>query len=657
MRKSLRSFTFLATACLVASPALAADPPAASSAPPAPAKDAERPPLLPAATPAPQAPPAPAGVTISVPSGERPTTAGQIGAQPSEVYAEDWWSHARPAVEIHGYYRLRWEMFYNFALGRADNPSDALWAQPPDHNFVDSNGNSHEITKCGDGPTTPAPCGSKTQSGANMRLRLNPEIHVSDNLRVMTQIDLLDNVVLGSTPEGTYSQPSSAGFEAVAHGGYVSRAAFTPSQVTPTSGINSYSNSIAVKRAWAEYMTPVGQLRFGRMPSQWGLGILANSGDGYDSDYQSTSDRLMFLTGVKSLDLYFGAAVDFVNEGPTSATVASLAGGQPYDISQRDDVNQYVLVLVRRKNPELQKLALARGELVLNGGMYFVYRSQDLAIDGDGGANGPRLGASSSDVQSSYVRRYAKAYIPDAWVQLLYKKFRFESELVTVQGSMENTATSGSDYNKDNGGDWKIRQWGLATQTELKAAEDRLRLNFGFGWSSGDPDLKTNSGGQSLAPPSYGLQPQVTRDHTFSEFRFHPDYRVDLILHRNILSRVQGTYYFRPSVDYDFSRNPNGQRLGGGAALIWTRASEFVQTFGHKRDLGIEMDLSLYFQSKDGALNDNPDKMGGFFTMLQYGVLFPMGGFDYLPEQKAHATVSLDTSAAQILRWYMGVLF
>ncbi len=145
-------------------------------------------------------------------------------------------------------------------------------------------------------------------------------------------------------------------------------------------------------------------------------------------------------------------------------------------------------------------------------------------------------------------------------------------------------------------------------------------------------------------------------DNTYSEFRFHPDYRIDLILHRNILGRVQGDYYFRPSVDYDFSRTPEGQKLGGGAAVIWTRASEFIQTPGHKRDLGLEFDLSLYYQSKDGSLNDNPDKMGGFFTMLQYGVLFPFGGLSHLPADNPSGGVP-DTSAAHTLRWYVGILY
>jgi hypothetical protein len=60
-----------------------------------------------------------------------------------------------------------------------------------------------------------------------------------------------------------------------------------------------------------------------------------------------------------------------------------------------------------------------------------------------------------------------------------------------------------------------------------------------------------------------------------------------------------------------------------------------MQTPGHHRDLGVEMDLQLYYQSKDGSLNDDPSKIGGFYTMLQYGVFFPLGG-PGLPPRPGH---------------------
>jgi uncharacterized protein (TIGR04551 family) len=136
---------------------------------------------------------------------------------------------------------------------------------------------------------------------------------------------------------------------------------------------------------------------------------------------------------------------------------------------------------------------------------------------------------------------------------------------------------------------------------------------------------------------------------------------VDLILHRHLLKRVQGTYYFRPSVDYDFIRDTRGQKLGGGVAAIWSRASRFMQAPGHERDLGIELNAQLYFQSKDGSLNDDPNEMGGFYSMLQYGVLFPMSGLGYQSVESDNIQESLnavpDLSSAQTLRLFLGIFY
>ncbi len=587
-----------------------------------------------------------------------------------EIYAEDWWSHARPIFEIHGYFRLRAELFHNFSLGKVDAPNAALWPMPADNHYSGRSGGAFGPSLCtgdesaesGSASDNPKdglyPCKNKTQAGANLRFRLNPELHISDNLRVMSQIDMLDNLVLGSTPEGYSNSPSDGGgYRVTQRSGYSPIGAFDNTQSPPSDGRNSYRDSIRVKRAWAEYMTPVGQLRFGRMPSHWGLGILSNAGDGADDDYQSTNDRIMFMTGLKSLDLYLGGAWDFTNEGATSDSLGQPQA-QPYDLGQLDDVDQYVFVIARRKNAELTKLALAQGNLVLNGGAYVVHRRQLIANDTAGACAGgaPTLGCPTENVGTGYVRRGATAWIPDLWLQLLYKKFRFEAEVVTVQGDIESTPDDAVNGRK-------IRMWGYAAEFEQKLVEDRLKLEFKTGWASGDPDVYGPvDGAGGLSPGFTGLQPQ-RGDDTISTFRFHPNYKVDLILHRNLLSRVQGTYYFRPSVEYDFIREASGQRFGGGFAGIWSRASEFVQTPGHKRDLGIELDLSLYYQSKDGSLNDNHDKPGGFYTMLQWGVLFPMGGLGYQEEleaprleQEVGAGAS-ETSTAQILRWYMGVLF
>ena len=599
--------------------------------------------------------------------GARPT--GEELAQPtSEVYAEDWWKLSRPVFELHGYFRVRSEFLHNFSLGRKDAFNGVngrpMWPQPPDNQYIDTGGNEQEVALCGDDPAAGLePCDNATQAGANMRFRLNPELHISDNVRVRAQIDLLDNIVLGSTPQGYANVPGVSGeYNVVARGGYSPLGAFSSTLWAPVSGVNSTRDSIVVKRVWGEYSSPIGQLRFGRMPSHWGLGMLVNSGDGHDSDWQSTADRLMFITGVRSWDLYFAAAWDFANEGPTSASFSEQQG-QPYDLAQTDDLDQWVFVVMRRMSPERARKQLRDGNAVVEGGAYVVYRQQEIANESRDASTAASLGQQAQSLSGGYVRRGAEAVVPDGWFRFRYDDFRLELESALIWGSVENTSPSVGESNYFNARDsddngWNVRQWGLAAETSYRALNDQLRLGFKFGYATGDDDV------EGLAPIGEGLQPNLTPNRTFSTFRFHPDYRVDMILFRNILSRVSGAYYFRPEVGYDFIRDPDGQKVGADAAVVWSRASEFVQTPGNARDLGIELNFKVHYQAKDGVLNDDLDKMGGFFTSIEYGVLFPLGGLGYLPKEiedyanfQSAEDEPIDSETAQTVRWYLGILF
>lgn len=631
--------------------------PAPSSQPTPPPPVATPPVAQPVPTPTPAARPIAPPVDVAADANdlakqgsERPTSDGSVPAKSNEVFSEDWWGRTRPALELHGYFRTRAELFHNFTLGRHNDPNDPanLWPQPLDNSYTNQRGDPRAVAICGDSHTDQ--CKDSTQSGANLRFRVAPELHISDNLRILSQIDMLDNVVLGSTPDSFAIQPNEGGksgngtgYTSAGVNGHAPLNAFTTTQTTPTAGINGFQNSVSVKRVWAEYMTPVGLLRFGRMPNQWGLGMLANAGDGIDSDYQSTSDRIMFLTGIKPLSLYFAGMWDFVNTGPTSASPYDVGGGQPYNTCNLCNVNQWGLVAVRRTDPELQKLKLAHGDIVVNGGVFTLYRSQ--YIDNQLGTTPITTLYGTSATNNNLEVRRAWAVIPDAWVQVLYRKFRIEAEGVAIYGGAEIPAINTKVATP-------VQQFGLATQAEYLAIEDKLHIDFGFGYASGDPWVSSLDAGNG------GLQIEKNGQGPISTFHFHPDYRVDLIFFRHILSRVEGAYYLRPSVDYDFLKNANGQKFGGGAAVIWSRASEFIQTPGHKRDLGVELDLQLYYQAKDGSLNDDPSKVGGFFAMLQYGVFFPLGGLSYLPgEITASGGQNLDTSSAQTVRLFLGVAY
>src|SRR5690606_32890490 len=107
------------------------------------------------------------------------------------------------------------------------------------------------------------------------------------------------------------------GFTVAQRSGYNQLSFFDATQVPPDSQANSFSDSVRVKRVWGEYSTPLGEVRFGRMPNHFGLGMVHNSGDTYDADYQSTVDRALLSTTFSALDLTVSAMWDFVSEGAT----------------------------------------------------------------------------------------------------------------------------------------------------------------------------------------------------------------------------------------------------------------------------------------------------------------------------------------------------
>lgn len=110
-----------------------------------------------------------------------------------------------------------------------------------------------------------------------------------------------------------------------------------------------------VFRAWTEARLPIGQIRIGRMTSTWGLGILANAGDGFDDDfgdnyYGNTYDRFLFGTNpvsivqkitkkeeTKEIPLTLAVAVDRLVEDPLvqyygyKCNPGDVTGDEAYD--------------------------------------------------------------------------------------------------------------------------------------------------------------------------------------------------------------------------------------------------------------------------------------------------------------------------------------
>ena len=119
-------------------------------------------------------------------------------------------------------------------------------------------------------------------SYTTQQLRLQPSFTVNETATFTFMADALDGVVFGDNQS-------------------VSRTSLFAGNPTNTGIDGAETANFFVRRAWAEFDIPVGKIRVGRQPSNWGMGLLANEGTEIDDDFGenyhgSTYDRLIFLT-------------------------------------------------------------------------------------------------------------------------------------------------------------------------------------------------------------------------------------------------------------------------------------------------------------------------------------------------------------------------
>lgn len=553
---------------------------------------------------------------------------------------EEEWDEVRPRLdflEIDGYFRTRMDLFNQFDLNTG--------ADPEGFHFF---------------PVDPRNPDANTVAGANMRLRIDPTLNVSEEIRIRAQIDIFDNLVLGATNAGGFTTIAGIGV-----GNQRNPYVFdTSDQAVPRFGWNAVADSIQVKRAWAEVRTPIGELRFGRMPTNFGLGMNINDGNCLDCDHGNTVDRIMFATRIA--DHVIAPALDFVSEGPTSADpFFGNPTNQPFDRSQGDDARDYVVMILRRdSDEEIRKMRVAGRETFINYGVYFIYREQTWdapALNVPGGtaegANGNAGGgAVGSDINANdFIFRDAWAVIPDLWFRLIHKNLRLEFEATTVQGEIGSRtylprpdgATASQDQSID------LEQYGFVLQSEIRLVNDKLGLGLELGFASGDsaPGFGNFPGRSTPENPfptrgswegaQFNCSQPACSDNDVRNFRFNRDYRVDLILFREILGGVTDATYVKPTVNYDITEG-----LGANLAIIYSQANSSGTTPTGNKPLGIEIDAAINYLSDDG-----------FVASLAYGVLFPLSGLDQITDPANPSRGAISAETAQTIRGFFGVVF
>lgn len=604
---------------------------------------------------------------------------------------EKWVEEVKPSLnflELDGYFRSRFDLFSRLDLGTFDpNAAGGIGrgtsSVPPPTMYRPFDGEG--CNEAGEPPNFPGDECSTTKEDTNtllsmnMRLRLDPTLNVSDDIRIKSTVDVFDNLVYGSTPE------SLPGF---ANNPSLPLPLFAASQNAPQEGLNSIYDAIRIKRLWGEVMTPLGQLRFGRMPQQFGLGLLANDGNKIDNDYGDNADQVVFATRIAGH--YIVPGYSWSSSGPFGRGGGAGVGGdgglgyfqgeqgQRYNLDPRDDVHSLLLVIAKRDKEEDIAEQVRNGGIVFNYGLFGVYRTQQFDIPSYyTRPGGQSVTTNPPGSPEEYVRRDANAGIGSLWARFQWDKLRVEAEVVGVGGLVSGTSTSsGDDFDADlrivdaaepdklkNAG-LTILQGGAALESSYKLLNDQLTIGLDGGIASGDDafgfglrpvinqkpqagDFDGKQYGECLERDAGGLDRDedgvvdcAVVDDNVTNYRFDPDYQVDLILFREILGTVTDAFYVKPHVGYNLTEN-----LGARLDVIYSHALFGSSTPGLQNPLGLEFDVTGFYGTDDG-----------FFLMTQYGFLLPFGGFSHFADDVDFETFG-SPQFAQTFQVFGGIQF
>jgi len=550
-----------------------------------------------------------------------------------------------PYTEHHGYFRFRPDMIYDGHLlvgqstsGKTITTSGIL---PP----LTYNQQNNMDTTLRD--VIGAGLDEKALTSANIRFRYMPTVHIAEGVSIHGSFDVMDNYVLGSSPD----------FAATNRNPQVPIGAFT---TTMRPGV------IGVKEAYGRYATPVGTIMFGRMASNWGMGmfmgggngssweygrptntfggaLLPHQGTGYDSDYGSYYDRFGFAT--KLWGHYVTAFWDFAGEG-VIARDPYRTDGQAYDMDQRDDVSQWGIAILRKPLTPAdldgrKDLLLEQHGASIDYGLLATYRAQKVDLSGQSKTVAAEIDGLAADQYNKiqFISRQAKAFIFDGWLRFEARpdyahRLVIEAEGVYLTGTIEDTndQPGTAPLSKD------LTMWGAA----LKAAWQNEGLTFALdaGAASGDD---TRCFGvrdcSSLADVNDNPNKSITA------FKFNRDYRVDLLLFREVIGAITNAYYVKPSFSMDAYPFTSAQTMGGQVGVIVAAAQKAEGTPGNAGYLGTEADLRLWLGER-----------GKWLSSVSFGYLIPGSAFTLKTDWHG-AAAQIEPSNAWRLLGHLALMF
>ncbi len=506
--------------------------------------------------------------------------AGPARATGFSDYREDLQAPRDRWFEIDGYFRARGSLYGNLDLDRGASPSGQTLF-----------------------PVSPTDPKAQILSAADMRLRTDLTAYWPDGgAAVKVRLDALDNVALGSGARGIPSASS----------GYA-------------------PGTVAVKRAYGEVLTPVGLFAVGRMGNDWGLGILANGGDCYDCDSGDAADRIAFITPIAGH--LWAAAYDLTAIGPF---VPSRSAAHAIDVAPSAMVHTVTAAILRYQTDATRRRRRAAGRFTGEYGAYVSHRWQKNDIPA---SYLPTAQPVAIDASQQMARGFTATAV-DLWLRVSGPLVHIEAEGAILYAAVQQASlVPGASFHEPV----TSLQFGAALESLFGDRERGPAGGVDGGFASGDraPGFGAFPALGQTAPRAGdidGPQAAPPRDTTVDNFRFHPDYRVDRILFRELIGTVTDAFYLKPHIQYRISGGRRGA-LTAEVAAIASFAVFAESTPGGKQPLGIEIDPTLRYDSRVG-----------FLAALEQATLVPLAGLD-------NPAAKLDAKPAQLWRLRMVYAF
>ena len=426
---------------------------------------------------------------------------------------------------------------------------------------------------------------------ATNRLRLSPRFNFGKGWKLQVEADFLDGLLVGDTTSvgNTFLDMNERGFRQ----DYLNRRTATSLE------------GAQLRKAFLEWRSEIGLFRLGQMGSQWGLGILANSGDDWGAEFDDQR-------GGDLVERFLYATQPFMLLGDSDfarAFVVGLAGDLVYEDENASlidgDIAWQGVISVSYRPPGYDL------------GVYIAYRNQ---TDDDGDT----LEAVAYDISGGLKQKLGDF------------ELRAQAEAVILTGTTNRARLEGAPEMLD------IRSFGWAALLGFGYEDIGFDASFEAGYASGDNNRS---------------------DGTVRSFSFDANHKIGMILFEDVLGRmsvraldrvadpglsgvppkgfetiptngaVTNAWYINPILRY----RPMRQLVVKGGLVWGVTDGDLVDPYntaanggynasyrgatGGGGDLGVELDGAVEFEMPVADLM-------GFRVGVQGGVLFPGEAFD-----------------------------